>query len=583
VRPPPERPVSKRLAGKVFLALALLLAWADAWAGVCSLASAARGGLFDDTVNKFNGATSSWLTNANGIAGHIFWALAGIEFVWAAINWALRKHEIGDLLASVFFKILSIMFFYWLAIQYAPTWIPMLLQGFQQMATGVLGSTGATPPTVQPGMISPSAVMNVGTCIADTLLGPASNWEASGLADKVFFALFTIAEVIVVVVSYFVITLQLLMTEIEAFIVLFGGAVMLGFTGSRWTLPWGEKYFAYAVSVGVKLMVIFLVIGLGDQIITNQVNTLVSGATLTKEQYVQLMLIVLIYAGLAWNVPAMAGSFLNGSPHMSLGTMAGTAMAAGGMLAGLAAGAGSALGTAGAGTVKAGSAIKNAPSAAKSFGSAAAGKVSGSYQSLAALSQRIWGGGGDSGGTPPKPPSAPSGAPGAQPDTFGTPPDTFRPLAETFKGGGDAGGDGRGGADSDAGVGDAQASSGSGTGAETGDAGPPALPATQPGGTPPGGTPIKLGPRDQEFPEATAPENAIAGAGAAKASGLPTAEDMQKLTGAIDRLAGGQGKAPFRAHAGEYAKQKLSGAAQHLRSSDGQTGSVSIRFNHHHD
>ena len=574
--------MSKRLAGKVFLALALLLAWADAWAGVCSLAGASGGGLFDNTVNKFNGATSSWLSNANGIAGHIFWALAGIEFVWAAINWALRKHEIGDLLASVFFKIMSIMFFYWLAISYAPTWIPMLLQGFQQMATGVLGSTAAAPPTVQPGMISPSAVMNVGTCIANNLLNPASDWPDSGLIDSIFFALFTIAAVIVVVVSYFVITLQLLMTEIEAFIVLFGGAVMLGFTGSRWTLPWGEKYFAYAVSVGVKLMVIFLVIGLGDQVITDQVNTIVSGATLTKEQYVQLMLIVLIYAGLAWNVPAMAGSFLNGSPHMSLGTMAGAAMAAGGMLAGAAAGVASTVATGAAGGKALAGAVKSGASEARSIGSAVVAKASGSYQSLAALSQRIWGGG-DRSDTSPPPASTPSGAPGAQgaqPGMVNTPTDTFHPLAETFKDGADAGGDSRGDADSDAGVDDPEASSGSGTDADANDTGEQALPDTRPGGTPPGGTPIRLGPSGKELPT---PENAIAGAGAAKASGLPTADDMQKLTGAIDRLAGGQGKAPFRARAGEYAKQKLSGAAQHLRSSDGQTGSVSIRFNHHHD
>ena len=537
----------KRVTGKVLLALTLLLAWGHAWAGACSLATAAKGGLFDNTVNAFNGASSSWLSNANGIAGHIFWGLAGIEFVWAAINWVLRKHEIGDLLASVFFKIMSIMFFYWLAIQYAPTWIPMLLQGFQQMATGVLGSTGTAPPTVQPGMISPSAVMGVGTCIADTLLGPASNWEASGLADKVFFALFTIAAVIVVVVSYFVITLQLLLTEIEAFIVLFGGAVMLGFTGSRWTLPWGEKYFAYAVSVGVKLMVIFLVIGLGDQIITDQVNTLVNGSTLTKEQYVQLMLIVLIYAGLAWSVPAMAGTFLNGSPHMSLGTMAGTAMAAGGMLVGLAAGAGSAPGTAGTAGSKAidkgASAAKTASGTARSIGNA----VSGSYQSLATLGQKIWGGGGGgSGAVPSKPPSTPPGASGAQPGASGTAPETPQ--------GGSAG-------------------SGSGSSGAS-PAGGSASSATQPGGAP-------SQPSDTGQTGEPAPQNAIAGAGPAGNS--PTAEQMDKLTGAIERLAAGPGQAPFSARAGEYAKQKLSGAAQHLRSSDGQTGSVSIRFNHHHD
>jgi type IV secretion system protein TrbL len=553
--------MNKRVIGKILAALTAGLAGTNALAGMCSLASATAGGLYDNTVNAFHGATASWLTNANGIASHLFWGLAGIEFVWAAIHWTLRKNEIGDLLASVFFKVMSIGFFYWLAIVYAPTWVPMILQGFQQMAAGVLGSTAAAPPTVQPGMISPSAVMSVGLCIAENLTAPMTKMGVTGaleLLKNPFFALLIVAAIVVVVISYFVITLQLLLAEIEACIALFGGAVMLGFTGSRWTLPWGEKYFAYAVSIGVKLMVIFLVIGVGDQIVTNQINSILTGdRTLQVRDFVVLMLTILVYAGLAWNVPAMAGSFLNGSPHMSMGTMAGAAMASGAALVGLAAG-GASVAAAGAAGVKAAGAAAGAGARAlqsgasgasgAASGGSAAGTASAGYQRLASLGQKIMGTGGGSGGSSGGNAGDAAGSPGAASGGGST----ARASGGSSSGSGAAGTGS--GTSPDAGAGSASAASGDSSGAAS---------PQQPQEVRPSGT-----------------ENAIAGA---QAGGPPTAEDMNKLTGAVERLAAGQKPAPYRQRAGEYAKAKLSSAAQHLRSSDGQTGSVSIRFNHHHD
>jgi type IV secretion system protein TrbL len=577
--------------GKGLVALLVTLAGANAFAGACSLASASAGGLYDDTVNTFHGATSAWLTNANGIASHLFWGLAGIEFVWSAINWTLRKHEIGDLLASLFLKIMSITFFYWLAVLYAPTWVPMILQGFQQMATGVLGGTAATPPTVQPGMISPSAVMSVGLCIADNLTGPATKFGVTEVLDLLknpFFALLLVFAIITVVIAYCVITLQLLLTEIEAFVVLFGGAVMLGFAGSRWTLPWGEKYFAYAVSIGVKLMVIFLVIAVGDQIVTNQVNTMLTGnETLKVHDFIVLMLTVLIYAGLAWNVPAMAGSFLNGTPHMSLGTMAGAAMASGAALAGMAAGAGSivATGAAAAAAKAAPEGVQSGTASAKTLGSSVVNTASAGYQRRAALGQRMTGAGGGSSS------DGGSGGTGTSGTSSSGGSKAGKPSGSSFNGGSSGTGAGASAgfgtpADANVGAGDQTSGGNDRAGVDTGGDQPAAAPGESPVTPSSASSPARPGtaapPPPQEV-RSTGTENAIAGVSPVQPGAAPTAEDMNKLTGAIERLAGVQGQAPYRQRAGDYAKGKLSSAAQHLRSSDGQTGTVSIRFNHHHD
>ena len=41
------------------------------------------------------------------------------------------------------------------------------------------------------------------------------------------------------------------------------GVIFLGFGGSRWTAAYVERYIAYAVSVGMKILVLYLLIGAG--------------------------------------------------------------------------------------------------------------------------------------------------------------------------------------------------------------------------------------------------------------------------------------------------------------------------------
>ena len=342
--------MNKRIILKLLIFFGLFFVCADVFAqSDCTTLQA--GGLFDDVVNNFHSGTNTWLTNAEKYASHIFWSLAGLEFAWSAITWALRKNTMGEYFASLFFKLMSIGFFFWI-ISMAPTWIPLVLQGFQTLATGITQGTGSgSIPTVagMSGMISPSAVMNSGICIIQTIDSTSPSWSVSQLADAVLFGLAAVFSIVIIAISYCIITLQLVLTEVEAFIVLFGGLVMLGFTGSRWTSSWGERYFGYAVSVGVKLMVIYLVISLGNSVILSNIINIITQANQSRgvldlNGFSQIIMVVLIYAGMAWMLPSMAGSFLNGSPNMSMGTMAAPAMAATAATVGAVAMAGSAAG-----------------------------------------------------------------------------------------------------------------------------------------------------------------------------------------------------------------------------------------------
>ena len=286
-------------------------------------------GVMDNLANLMSSRATGWLTTAQGFARDIFYGLAAIEVTWAAIEYTLRKHELGDLIVSIVFKLLAICFFYFVLINLAPTWVPLIIQSFTQMGATVGGTTIA--------QLSPSAVFQHGIVLAGALFNRAAQ---GSFLTEVTGVLESLPAMLILMFSFAFVALKLLITLAEADIVLAGALPMLGFLGSRWTSPWGEKYFGYAVSVGVKLMVLYLVIGLGDQIFMDEQNFF-SGGTgpPTFSDMYQYALAAFLYAGVAWSVPSIAGAVMSGAPAMGIGSlMAPIATAAAGTLAATAAG-----------------------------------------------------------------------------------------------------------------------------------------------------------------------------------------------------------------------------------------------------
>lgn len=286
-------------------------------------------GVMDNLANLMSSRATGWLTTAQGFARDIFYALAAIEVTWAGIEYTLRKHELGDLIVSIVFKLLAVCFFYFVLINLAPTWVPLIIQSFSQMGGAVGGTTIA--------QLSPSAVFQHGIVLAGALF----NRVAQGsFITEVPGVLESLPAMLILMFSFAFVALKLLITLAEADIVLAGALPMLGFLGSRWTSPWGEKYFGYAISVGVKLMVLYLVIGLGDQIFTDEQNFFsgTTGAPTFSDMY-QYALAAFLYTGVAWSVPSIAGAVMSGAPAMGIGgLMAPVATAAAGTLAATAAG-----------------------------------------------------------------------------------------------------------------------------------------------------------------------------------------------------------------------------------------------------
>lgn len=285
-------------------------------------------------AGQFKAATTGWMTTAIGYAKDIFGSLAVLEFVWSGAQYALRKNDLPEFITSAFLKILSLSFFFFVLIDMAPTFIPDILNSFLDIGTSIAGV-----PQISPA--SPGTFVDLGI---QTVVQLFNGLGKMSLGDEIG-ALFPVTlAAIFILVAFVIIAAQILITLIESYIVVGAGAVMLGFLGSRWTNTFGEKYYGYAVSIGIKLMVIELIAGMGLKMAGVWLTELMAAHGVQLSMYFDIAMGSVLFAALAIMVPSLAGSFMNGSPSLSLGNMgAAGAAVAGGVVA---AGAGAAMGAA---------------------------------------------------------------------------------------------------------------------------------------------------------------------------------------------------------------------------------------------
>jgi len=293
--------------------------------------------ILDEVGQTYRDASGGWGTVLVPIAKSLFMKLALIELLWSAIWWVIERDDPNQVIVAVLRKIMPLMFF-WAILLNFDTWIPTVIDSFSQA-----GQQAGNLPA-----LTPSGVLDRGLEVATKICNVANEIGLfSGNASK--FILAGLAA-LGILLCFGVIAGQMLVTLIESYIVVSGGVLFLGFAGSRWTTTFSEKYISYAVGVGVKLFVTYLIIGAGQHLSDTW------AAKITEEMvvadYMTILVGSLVYMFLAWQIPALASSMLSGTVSMTLGAAAATAgtMAAGAAgaaglaQAGLVSGAGSVAG-----------------------------------------------------------------------------------------------------------------------------------------------------------------------------------------------------------------------------------------------
>jgi type IV secretion system protein TrbL len=245
-------------------------------------------------------------------------------------------------------------------------------------------------------------------------------------------AMATILAACIVLGSYLIITLHYVVTKLEAIIVMSAGYIFLGFGGSRWTSPYFEMYISLAVSTGVRLMLIYLMLGVFKTISNNWIATM-NGYTADQPitQIFPTLMSMLLFAFASWMIPKMAASIASGTlgsgaadlvgmgaeigKAAALGAATVAVVAATGGTGAIAGGALAATETAGAmgGAEVGAEAASGAASAAGGVGEAAAETASAPAPPVPAT---------EAAGSPSSPPAPPPPSPANGPSETAAPP-----------------------------------------------------------------------------------------------------------------------------------------------------------------
>jgi type IV secretion system protein TrbL len=302
-------------------------------------------------LDQYRNQRITWTTNIWPFANTLFGILAVIEFAWSAAVMLLEKSDLQTWTSALIRKMMWIGAFYALLLN-GRYWIPAIIDSFEQIGQTASGFNG----------ISPSAVFAQGINIAGALMDGAST---SAFFTNTGACLSLIVAAAMIVIAFTGITIQFVVAMVESYIVVAAGFIFFG--GSRWTVPYTERYIGLAVSIGVKIMMIYLLVGSGMDIALTWIDAAqkVAASPSPAMGAFGIMGSALIFLMLCWQIPKLFAAVLGGSPALTGGDLLATGTA---LVAGTAV-----VASLGAGAVAAGAGRVAAVSGAAGAGAGAAG------------------------------------------------------------------------------------------------------------------------------------------------------------------------------------------------------------------
>jgi type IV secretion system protein TrbL len=272
---------------------------------VLLLRGEANAGTLEGIRAQFDAETIGWTSRALAVARDIFVAIVGTELVWSLIEIFLGTRELESFVSSITRRIIwvgaAITLF-----TVAPAAINNVLFDFSNIGAYITGFTF--------GQTNPDTVLQYGTSIA-TALNPPYTANV-----PLFFLAFIPAFVAqgAVQLAFAIAACALLLAWVEAYIVVSAGAFLLGFIGSRWTMPWAERYFGMVLAVATKLLVLNVILGLGTNLSSDLVSQWVSQPSQHPvSDYFTIAGTTIVFALIAWFAPGFVASLVGASPVLS--------------------------------------------------------------------------------------------------------------------------------------------------------------------------------------------------------------------------------------------------------------------------
>ncbi len=301
----------------------------------------------------------------------------------------LERSDLQSWTAALVRKVMWIGAFYSLLL-YGRIWIPAIIDSFESIGQHAAGT----------GPMAPSDVFSRGIDLAAALMATSSS---AAFFTNLGTSLTMVATGIITALAFIAITVQFVVAMVESYIIVAAAFIFVGFGGSRWTAPYVERYIALGVANGVKIMLLYLLIGTGMNLSVDWMDqaSKIAANDSPAMSALEIMGASIIFMMLCWQIPKLFAAVLGGSPALSGGDL----IASSTFLAGGAVAVGSAA-LAGSGAIAAGA--RGIATAASSHGSTGIAGLLGSSSS-ASPSPPATPGSGSPTANSVRPPSAPTG------------------------------------------------------------------------------------------------------------------------------------------------------------------------------
>ena len=316
-------------------------------------------------IDNFLGTFTQYIDSGFGLVqGDVHWlagVLIAIDITLAGLFWSMAPDE--DILARLIKKTLYIGVFAFIIGNFNAL-AQIVFNSFAGLGLEAGGGSMSQAQLLQPGHIAQVGI-NAGQPILNAISGLMG--FTSFFQNFVQIMILLIAWLIVII-SFFVMAIQLFVSLIEFKLTTLAGFVLVPFGLFGRTAFLAEKVLGNVVSSGVKILVLAVIIGIGQQIFGQFTSGFNNPPTISDA--LTLILASLSLLGLSIFGPGIANGLIAGGPQLGAGAAVGTALAAAGL------GAAGAFGTSTA-MRAAGGAIANVAHA----GASVAGGASAAYRS----------------------------------------------------------------------------------------------------------------------------------------------------------------------------------------------------------
>lgn len=210
----------------------------------------------DTMVSTVTYASQGWLSRVLPEAHGIYVSLAGLELVLMVFIWAylFLKGQLsaGSMLATAIQKILFLGLIL-MSLQFFPLFAPKILATFQTVGGEVAGIRG----------LSPTALLDQGIYLSSLIV---YNSNYSGFVDPIAAATSLLLSVLLFT-CFALLAWRMTSLLVEANILLGGGALFLGFGGSRFTVQLAENYIISLIRLGIHTYLILFMVAVGNQLV----------------------------------------------------------------------------------------------------------------------------------------------------------------------------------------------------------------------------------------------------------------------------------------------------------------------------